>query len=135
MGSEGERSARDDLLRLRKELQGVEERRSEEALKLLGEVSDRRQIGCFWLVVSVAALLAGGVTWLAKYPHGTSSTAVYALVGVAALSMVLCFFRLNQAGRADEVAEERIAGFDRRASELRERMEALEAELKSSGGE
>ena len=72
-----ERSA--GLLALRKELKEIEEKRSEEALKLLGEVSDRRQVGCFWLVVSVVLLLAGGVVWLVRYPEGTQSTTVLVL--------------------------------------------------------
>jgi len=57
-----------ELLALRKELKAIEEKRSEEALKLLGEVSDRRQVGCFWLVASVLMLLSCGVVWLVRYP-------------------------------------------------------------------
>jgi len=115
-----------ELLALRKELKAIEEKRSEEALKLLGEVSDRRQVGCFWLVASVLMLLSCGVVWLVRYPDGTHSTTVLTLAALALLGIVLCFSRLRQARRADEVAEEVIGGFDRRASELRERIEDLE---------
>jgi len=122
-----------NLLALRKELKETEEKRSEEALKLLGEVSDRRQVGCFWLVASVAMLIACGVVWLVRYPEGTHSTTVLILAALALLGIVLCFSRLRQAHRADEVAEEVIGGFDRRASELRERIEDLETAGRGGG--
>ena len=116
-----------DILKLRKELRALEERRSEEALKLFGEVSDRRQVGCFWLVMAVLMLISAGVAWLHRYPQGTSSMVVHILAALAALSIIISFLRLHQARRADDVAEEKVSGYDRRASQLREKMENLGA--------
>ncbi len=115
----------DEMERLRGELRDAEERRSEEALKLLGEVIDLRQSGCFWLVVSVTLILTGAAVWLLKRSDGTGLMWTYVPVCLAAGCLLLSFFRFVRTMRADTFAEETIAALDSEISGLRERADEL----------
>ncbi len=113
----------EELERLQSELRNAEERRAEEALKLYGEVIDERQSGCFWLVVSVALVLAGAAVWMLERPDG--SVWAYAPVCLAAGCLLLSFLRLVRMRRADTVAEHAVAALDSKVSDLRETVEEL----------